>query len=158
MPSIPLNDQNLDTIQCLIEANRECRDELYAAAELLDDEPGKNVCRRLAEYLAGHVVDLQQLVIACDTAPAEPQDVELLPNLLFHLAKDVQGESGVLDVAAEGARELVEDYDDALEEVSDSPTWSILLKQRARVDLSEHILHTMTGADRREADSLCGCD
>ena len=78
MSPTQLNRIALRKIQELIEANFAGRDELQAAAESLDDDARQRVCRRLANHLASHAAELQQIVTACGAEPAGPLDMEVI--------------------------------------------------------------------------------
>jgi uncharacterized protein (TIGR02284 family) len=139
-----LNREALDQIQKLIEANFSGRDELYAAARSLDHEARRKVCRRLAEHLAGHAAELQQIVTACGVQAASPLDVDEIAYALFELARVNRGETGVLEAAAEGEQNLRQDYDQALDEVSNPAAENMLRRQRRGVEFGEQVLRGMT--------------
>ena len=67
-----LNSKTLAKIQKMIEANYCGRDELYSAAEFVDDQARERICRRLADYLAANAIELQQIVAASGVDPAGP--------------------------------------------------------------------------------------
>lgn len=142
----------LERIQELIESNFSGRDELYAAAESLDDAARQRVCRRLAQHLAGHAAHLQQIVSASGTDPAGPLDLEAIAAALFDLARMHSGERGVLKAAAEGESNLKQDYDRAIHATDDRDTEDLLKRQRKQVEFGEQVLRGM-GADGHDADS-----
>ncbi len=92
----PMDDKTLAKIQELIERNFTGRDELYAAAQSMDDDARKQICRRLADHLADNAIELQQIVAASGAEPAGPLDVHAVASALFDLAKANRGEPGVL--------------------------------------------------------------
>jgi len=143
MTRMELNPGTLDQIQKLISANFAGRDELYAAAKSLDDEARQRVCRRLAEHLAGHAVELQQILTASGERPAGPLDVNSLAQTLFELAKLSRGEPGVLDAAAACEHTLKEDYDRALDDLSHPQAENVLKRQRDGVEFGEQVLRGM---------------
>ncbi len=147
MAHMELNQEAMGRIQKLIEANFTGRDELYAAAQSLDDEARRRVCRRLADHLAGHAAELQQIVTACGVPPAEPLDTESMAHALFELAKMNHGEQGVLDAAAHGEQNLKDEYERAIDATSDRRTESVLHRQKKDVTLGEEVLRGMIGAD-----------
>jgi uncharacterized protein (TIGR02284 family) len=138
-----LRPEDLGKFQELIEANFTGRDELYAAARSMDDEARQQVCRRLAEHLAGHAAELQQIVAASGSDPAEPLDVEPIAEALFELAKMNHGERGVIDSAIEGERNLRKEYDRAIEDTSNPEATNTLHRQRDDVEFGEQILRGM---------------
>jgi hypothetical protein len=94
-----LGDATLAKIRELIEANFAGRDELYAAAETLDDEARKKVCRRLAEHLAGHAVELEKIALA-SSEDIDIADVEFIDYIaeeaFLHMVKELHGSSRVI--------------------------------------------------------------
>ena len=147
MPPTKPDRKALEKIQKLIEANFAGRDELQAAAESLDDEARQRVCRQLADHLAGHAAELQQIVTACGAEPTGPLDLESIASALFDLAKMNSGERGVLKAVAEGEDNLKADYDRAIDAVSDQETEDMLRRQRDEVEFGEQVLRGMGGSD-----------
>lgn len=143
MGKIELGEGTLSKIQKLIEANFTGRDELYAAAESSDDEARKQICCQLAAHLADHAVHLQQIVASSGVDPAEPLDVNEIASALFDLAKANRGETGVLQVAAEGERNLKEEFDRAIETTPDQEAKALLDKQRDNVEFGEQVLRNI---------------
>jgi uncharacterized protein (TIGR02284 family) len=151
MTRMELNPRTLDTIQQLISANFAGRDELYAAASSLNNEARQSVCRRLAELLAGHAVELQQILTASGEHPVGPLDVNSLAQALFESAKRSRGEPGVLDAAAEREHTLKADYDRALDDLSHSQAENVLKRQREDVKFGEDVLRGMSAPDKPKA-------
>lgn len=159
MPPFELDPQTLSRLQELIEANFTARDELYAAAESLDDEARKKVCRRLAEHLAGYAAELQQVVTASGVEPAGPLEIESVAHSLFGLAKMNRGSAGVLQTAAEGEHNLKQDYDKAIDATTNPAAKNSLRRQRDEVEFGEQVLRGMApgsspeaaGAEKRQA-------
>ena len=56
-----LNEKSRRAVQKLIESSYAGRDELCAAAELLESGWRSHVCRRLGQLVAGHAAQLQQI-------------------------------------------------------------------------------------------------
>jgi uncharacterized protein (TIGR02284 family) len=135
-----LDMNTLTAMQKLIESNFTGRDELYAAAESLDDESREHICRRLADHLAANAIELQQILKTRGVEPAGPLDSKSIALALFDLVKLNRGESGVLNVAAEGEQNLKQEYDQAIEKTSDQETVALLRKQREDVKFGEEVL------------------
>lgn len=150
MRPMELNQEALSKIQELIKGNFTGRDELYAAAESLDDDARRRVCRRLAEHLAGHAADLQQIVIASGVDPAGPLDMEAIANALFDVAKANRGDAGVLGAVAEGERNLKDEYDRAIDATNDPHGEDLLRRQRGEVDFAENVLRDMSRASEQD--------
>lgn len=143
-----LDDATLRKLQTLVEANFTGRDELYAAAKSLNDEDRKNVCRKLAEHLAGHAAELQQILAACGADPAGPLDTHALAESLFDLTKATRGAHGVLHAAESCERILKQEYDQAIQATGDREAEALLQKQRDDVEFGEQVLRGMKKADR----------
>lgn len=142
-----LDVETLIKMQRLIEANFTGRDELYAAADSMNNQSREHICRRLAEHLAANAVELQQLVKASGVEPAGPLDLESIAQALFDLAKSSRGESGVLVAAAEGEENLKKNYDEVIDSTADQEATAILRKQREQVEFAEQVLRNIGSAD-----------
>ena len=57
-----LSPQMIQRIEELVDASFSGRDELCAAAKTLDDARRSNICKQLADHLAHHAIELQQLL------------------------------------------------------------------------------------------------
>lgn len=135
-----LAPQEMREMQRLIESNFTGRDELYAAAQFLDDEFKGHLCRYLGEILAGNAIELRQFLTRCGIDPAEPLDVEEVARLLFTLAKSNRGEQGVLCVAVEGEENLKTDYDRAIHATGEPAARTMLRRQREKVEFGQRLL------------------
>lgn len=135
-------------MQRLIEQNFTGRDELYAAAESLDDEDGGRVCRRLAEHLADHAIYLQQILAANGYVPLEPTDIPELTIRLFDLVKSQKTSKAVI-AAAENCEHVVRDaYDDAIDSTENQQLGGLLREQREDVEFGEEVLRAMQHANQ----------
>ena len=130
-------------IKELVDASFSGRDELYAAAETLDDEKRSNVCRQLANHLAGHAIELQQLLIANGETPPEPLDMYAVAEGFFNLAKSRHGESEVLRIAEICERTVKDRFDDVIDATKNEDTVALLERQRDDIEFGEHVLKTM---------------
>jgi hypothetical protein len=148
------DETTLAKIRELVEANFGSRDELYAAADSLDGEDRERVCRRLAEHLAGHAAELQQLLAASRSDPAGPLDIDEIVAALFESIKAQRGTVGVLKAAERTQRDLKRGYDRAIEETSAQEAEGLLRSQRDAVEFGERVLRSMKRSeDEREGDS-----
>ena len=120
----------LDRIQKLVEANFAGRDELYAAAESLDDERRKAVVRQLADHLANHAIELQQIVTANGEKALGPEDIDSIADALFDLVKANSGPAGVIAAAEQCEQNVVEQYDKAIAATKNPDTEGMLRRQR----------------------------
>jgi uncharacterized protein (TIGR02284 family) len=147
MSLIKLDDKALQQIQMLIEANFTGRDQLYAAADALDDESRKRVCRRLAEFLAGNAAHLQQIVQANGYDPVEPGAFSDLAEGLFDFAKSNRGAAGVITIAEDCEEAVKGAYDKAIEAVTDREAEGTIQKQRSDIEFGECVLRSMQPSD-----------
>ncbi|MCA9177518.1 MAG: hypothetical protein KDB14_23695 [Planctomycetales bacterium] len=151
MESHHLCEQTLSAIRRLVEANYVGRDELYAAADAMDGDARQQVCRRLAEFLAGHAEELQQLLLS---SGAQAFDIAKLPTIaeaaLFHLIRTNRGAAGVINAAERCEHSLKERYEDALARTSDAEAQAILKRQQDEVEFAESVLRTMSHDEQTE--------
>ena len=149
-----LSHSTLARIRHLIEANFAGRDELYAALETLDDDARKNICKRLAEHLAGHAVELSQILLANGHGKYDLSEVEFIDHLaertFLEMVKDIYGESRVLAAIEQCERNLKDKYDRMLTSMPEVETEGILQHQRGEVEFGEQVLHTMQKATRKD--------
>lgn len=138
-----------DTLTRLIRTNYRARDEMYAVAEALNDADQQRVCRRLAEYLAGHAAELQQVLLACaeDTVRVEEVPEERHAEL-FQMIRSREDAAGMLRVAERCERALKEEYDRAVDGVRSRYTKAILLRQRMETRISEQVVRAMLDGSR----------
>lgn len=139
-----LDKQTLEAIRRLVEANYVGRDMLYAAAEMMDDDTRDSVCRRLAEFLAGHAAELQQILMGCGAKPVEIEDIPAVAELvLFDLVKANRGEAGVIEAAECCEQSVEEKYDQAVDDAQNSEAQAIMERQKKDVEFGEQVLRTM---------------
>ena len=144
-----LDKKTLDKIRELVEANFGGRDELYAAAESLDDQDAERVCRRLAEHLAGHATDLQHILAACGHEVTGPLDIDDIVAALFESIKQQQGAPGIFEVAEGKQRDLKRGYDRAIEETTTEDTKELLRGQRNQIEFAESVLRRMKHSESK---------
>jgi uncharacterized protein (TIGR02284 family) len=149
MTRMELRPETLEKIQQLIVANFAGRDELYTAADSLEEGAQQRVCRRLAEHLAGYAVELQQILTAAGERPAGPLDLSVLAHALYESARRTRGQQGVLAAAAEREHDLKVDYDRAMDNLSHPQAENLLRRQRDGVEFDEQVLHGLRGPEQR---------
>ena len=145
-----LPPEMIRSIEELIDASYSGRDELYAAAELLDDDRRSRVCKRLAEHLAKHAIELQQLVTVNGGETLEPLDMYSVAESFFALAKSRRGEAGILDAAEECERVVKERFENVIAETDSDEAATILERQRNDIKFGEDILKAMQAAPKGE--------
>lgn len=145
-----LSESTLAKIRALIEANFAGRDELYAAMETLDDDMKKNMCQRLAEHLADHAAELEQILLAnAENAEGhyDLNDIEFIDQLsertFLEMVKDLHGEQRVVAAIEQCERKLKELYDRLLASTPEPEAEGVMQRHRKDVEFGEQVLHTM---------------
>ena len=144
-----LDDKTLSKIQEMVEVTFAGRDKLYSAASHLDDEDRREICRELADHLAGHAAELQQILTATGNDPKGPLDVHGIVDALLESIRSQSGDSGVLDAAEKYTHEVKADFDQAIEDTPDPDAREVLRHHRNGVELGERVLRHM---ERPESD------
>lgn len=130
-------------IEELIDASYAGRDELYAAADALDDQQRRNVCLGLAEHLANHAVELQQLLVANGVGSLEPLDMYSVAEAYFSVVKARDGDAGVLSVAEKCEQTVKERFDAVIDGTNLDDTRSMLERQRKDVEFGQDVLRSI---------------
>jgi len=138
-----LDDKTLSKIQEMVEVTFAGRDKLYSAASHLDDEDRREICRELADHLAGHAAELQQILTATGNDPKGPLDVHGIVDALLESIRSKSGDSGVLDAAEKYTHEVKEDFDQAIEKTPDPDAREVLRHHRNGVEFGERVLRHM---------------
>lgn len=138
-----LPPQAVRRIEELVDASYSGRDELYAAADALDDERRSQVCRQLADHLAGHATELQQLLMMNGGEAIEPLDLYSIAESFFGTIKRREGEAGVLNVAEACERTVKERFEQAIEATQNEDTAALLERQRDNIEFGENVLKSM---------------
>lgn len=141
----------IERIEELVDASFSGRDELYAAAKTLDDERRSNVCKQLADHLAGHAIELQQLLMVNGKEPPQPLDMFAVAKGFFQLAMNRDGESEVLRIAENCERTVKERFDEVIEEAPEGDTSAILERQRDDIEFGEQVLQSMQDAPKTKS-------
>jgi uncharacterized protein (TIGR02284 family) len=142
-----LDGETLARIQEMVEVSFAGRDKLYCAANQMENAERSNICRQLADHLAGHACELQQILAATGNDPKQPLEIEALVDLLLESVRAQSGESGVLVAAENYTRDVKEGFDHAIEEIPDPDARELLRQQRNDVEFGERVLHYMERPD-----------
>lgn len=137
----PLNDITRQHLVTLIQANFAGRDDLYAAAEAVDNEALSLICRRLAEDLAGNATELQQIALAAgvDKVDINKFGTQLQADLMSLMQK-ADGDEAVLEEVEECEQIVQREYDEAIEQ-SDAPQIAdVLAHQRESVTFGKTVV------------------
>ncbi|MBN2292089.1 MAG: PA2169 family four-helix-bundle protein [Pirellulales bacterium] len=147
MLSTHLDKVTTSRIEELIEANFGGRDKLYEAANSMNDENCKQICKQLAERLASHATELQQILYASGHEANDPLEIDYIVKIFFESIKKKCGETGVIQAAEDFQKDLKRGYDRAIEDTAESQAKGTLREQRAEVDFGEKVLHKIKSAD-----------
>lgn len=148
-----LDDKTLSKIQEMVEVTFAGRDRLYSAANHLDNDERREICRELADHLAGHAAELQQILAATGNDPKGPLDVHAIVDALLESARAQSGDSGVLDAAEKYTQEVKEDFDQAIEGTPDPDAREVLRHHRNGVEFGERVLRHMKRPDSETEDT-----
>lgn len=148
-----LPDALIRRIEELVDASFSGRDELYAAADTLDDEKRSNVCRQLADHLADHATELQQILAINGEDTVTPLDMYSVAETFFTLAKNRDGEAGILTAAESCERLVKERFDEVIDQTSDEDTAALLRRHRNDIEFGEHVLRSMQEPPDEETTS-----
>ncbi|MCA9262251.1 MAG: hypothetical protein KDA60_00320 [Planctomycetales bacterium] len=129
-------------LQALVDANFTQRDELYEAAECLDDEDRRQVCQRLADHLAGHAIHLQQVLAQMGAGVPEPP-ASTDKQAQFRRAREVGGANAVLEIVERCEHSLNDVYARAIQATPDSEAVGIIEAQHRNVDFGERVLRSL---------------
>lgn len=138
-----LPPQLMHRIEELIDTSYSGRDKLHAASELLDDDTRSHVTEQLANHLANHAAELQQLLSANGGEKLKPTDMYSISKQYLTIAKRREGEKGVLSVAEECEQKVKERFTCVLEESFPRDTMAMLQRQRNEIKFGEHVLQSM---------------
>ena len=146
LPTQNIDSMTLQKVRELVRSNFAARDELYAAAEELDDEALSGICRRLADDLGGNAADLQQLLMVEGQSPAEPDGVvRRLQEIVIETLASRHGPNTVLAEAEAAEQQLKEDYDSVIEATPDDQVEGLLRSQREDVAFGATVLRKVRG-------------
>jgi len=151
-----LTPETLSKLRELIEANFAGRDELYAAAETVDDAAWKRVCRRLADHLAGHATELEQILLGEEEGRFDPDDMQFLDfvsqRAFLEEVKERHGSAEILAKVEQLERDLKDRYSQALNAANERHAEGVLQRQREDVEFGEDVLRSMrASAEEKDA-------
>ncbi|MCA9198273.1 MAG: hypothetical protein KDA87_12075 [Planctomycetales bacterium] len=133
----------IERLEELVDASFSGRDELYAAAKTLDDHRRSNVCKQLADHLASHAIELQQLLSVNGKEPPQPLNMFSIAEVFFQLAMNRNGESEVLRFAERCERTVKERFEAVIDIAPKGDTSAILQRQRDDIEFGEQVLQSM---------------
>lgn len=140
MLTVPRDKTKCDGLQDLLRILFMRRAELYAVANLLDDDDHTHICRRLADQLGGHAANLEQVILANGVRPAGPHSRRHDGDL-----RDLVTAQGrfALAEAERFEQDLRQHYDRTIECISDREIEGLLCKQRDEVEFGICVLRSL---------------
>ncbi|MEZ6071301.1 MAG: hypothetical protein R3C10_13780 [Pirellulales bacterium] len=159
LPDQRLDQITLDDIQRMIERNLITRDELYALADVLEDEILGEICRRLAVDCGGHASDLQQIAMTAGDQDGEAFEHDA-SNPIASRAKAIMarmlerggGEHEVVDEARAAESALKHDYDEVIASIPNAMVGATLQRQRKDVAFGESVLDKVRPSQSEDDD------
>ena len=142
MLSVPRDHTTIDQLQELLDDVFAARDELYAAADLIEEADRRFICRWFADRLGGHAAFLQQVVAASGVAPVDPRTERGQLNIRAACQSEA-GDGAVLDVAARIEHVLNERYAVAINCLADQQVASLLAEQREELEFADCVLRSV---------------
>jgi uncharacterized protein (TIGR02284 family) len=145
-----LDECTTERIQHLIRTVFAGRDDLYAAADTLDNERIAEICRRLAQELGGHAAELQQLVLLQGREPAKPETVESrLQRAVLELMKSKHGNEAVVAEVETSENQVKRHYEEAIDATPNREVKGVLRRHRDDAQFGEDVLHELRSAAKK---------
>jgi uncharacterized protein (TIGR02284 family) len=117
------------------------RDDLYAAADQLQDGDLAVICRNLADDLAGKSVYLTQLIaINGDDPTAEHKVASALTDEIMRFLRNERGDAGIVAAVKESQQRLREDYDQTIAAMRHPEAHAVVEEQKRGVEFAERVL------------------
>jgi uncharacterized protein (TIGR02284 family) len=148
-----LNPETIAQLRQLVATNYAGRDDLYAAAEQLDDEDLSAICHKLADDLAGHTAFLEQIIVMHGAEPGFEENIaSTLSEEIMQLLRKGRGDQGIVSAVQEKQGQLREKYDETIAATDNPEAQSILEQQKKDVDFAERVLRQVSPADKPPSD------
>jgi uncharacterized protein (TIGR02284 family) len=138
-----LDDETVKRLRELVAATYVGRDDLYLAAEHLNDGELAVICRKLADELAGQSAHLEQVILMQGEAAGGEEEETVRAALREEIMKFLREhgrDPAILSAAKKSQHELRDRYDATIAATEDSETQGVLKKQREEVDFGERVL------------------
>ena len=147
-----IDDPTIERLRELVSAMYGGRDELYAAAEQLDNEDLAVICRTLADDLAGDTAYLEQIIVGHGREAGYREAVtSALSEEIMKLFREGRGEEGVVSKAKQGQSELRERVDETIGATQDAEVQSLLAHQKRHIELAERVLRQAARLARQDS-------
>jgi hypothetical protein len=128
------------------------RDDLYAAAEQLNDQDLSVICHKLADDLGGNTADLEQIIVAQGAEPGFKDAVaSVLGEEIMRLLRKTRGDQGVISNVQQQQSALCGQYDAIIAATPDAEAKSVLEDQKKDVDFAARVLRQVASSDRKDS-------
>ena len=136
-----LDPQTIERLRELVIATYTGRDDLYLAADHLNDEELAAICRKLADDLAGNSAHLEQIIVMHGEKPGSDEKIRaVLGHEIMKFLREHGRDTAILSAAKETQKELRGQYDATIAATGDSEAQGVLKKQRRDVEFAERVL------------------
>jgi uncharacterized protein (TIGR02284 family) len=140
-----LDAKTIEQLRRIVAQTYAGRDDLYAAADSLNDEDLVTVCRKLADELAANSETLQQIILMQGAEAVAPETItSLLTKELASYLRENAPKKLILAGAKDSQSKLRGEYDAAIEATEDSEAEALLRRQREDVDFGERVLRRLS--------------
>jgi uncharacterized protein (TIGR02284 family) len=149
-----LDPETIAQLRQLVATNYAGRDDLYTAAEHLDDEDLSAICRKLADDLAGNTAFLEQIIVMHGAEPGFAEKVAFtLGEEIMQFLRSGRGDQSIVSAMQDKQGQLREKYDETIAATDNPEAQSILEQQKKDVDFAERVLRQVSPADKPQSNA-----
>lgn len=136
-----LDSRTIERLRDLAAATYSGRDDLYLAADNLEDAELAAICRKLADDLAGNGAHLAQILAMHGTEASDTGNVKAAQtDEIIRSIREHEHDKGVLSVAKEVERGLGDQYGATIAATGNAEAQALLKKQKEKVEFGEKVL------------------
>jgi uncharacterized protein (TIGR02284 family) len=136
-----LDSETIERLRKLIATTYGGRDDLYAAANQLNDEDLSAICRKLADDLAGDTAYLEQIIVMHGQQPEVQNAVtSTLSEAIMKLLRKSRGDEGIVSAAKQRQSQLRQRYNETIAATGHPEAHAILDEQKKHVEFAERVL------------------
>lgn len=146
----PIDSETIEQLRRLVVAMYGGRNELYAAAGHVSNDDLREICRKLADDLAGDAAYLEQIIVSHGREPGFNEAVtSALSDQIMQLFRDRRGDEGVVSQAKQAQTEVRERVDETIDATADTEVKSLLDQQKQHIEFAERVLRQAARVARR---------
>jgi uncharacterized protein (TIGR02284 family) len=140
-----LDSKTIARLRQLVVATYSGRDDLYTAAEQVGDDDLSVICRKLADNLAGHAADLEQIILMHNEEPGfEDALTSTLSYEILQFLRKGRGDNGIISVVQKEQSDIQKQYDATIAAARDPAAHEVLEKQKKDVNFAERVLRRVS--------------